>query len=533
MTKYFHYLLLLFSIGFLSCANIKPPTGGPEDTAPPKLLKSTPANNSVNFKGRTIVLEFDEFVDAQKLREDLIISPIKHAQYDVTTKKKSVIIRFTEDLHDSTTYSFSFGESIKDITKGNYVKDLHLAFSTGPTIDSLSIKGTVKDFISDKGLNDISIEMYDFFDTITIKNGKPTYFTRSNKNGSYTIRNIKEGTYTIYALQDLNDDYIYNPNKENIDYKYKVLINNKLTTINFGLTKPDSKPPEIIQDKQEFDYILLALNEGIEKYAIRKDSVTNFKILSEQLDPKTIKIFNNFNSKDTVILYVQLTDSSQNTAEDTVKILFPKYSDPKNKNRFKVKLDLPKPEILNHENILFRATKPIQDIDYKLINIKTDSIKITSSPKNIQLDSSLFKITISNLPPFKDSLVVQFQTGALTSYSGDTSEKYKIILRPKKEENYGILAGIIKCDAPNYLFQLIDDKSKIQDTKKNPTSFHYDYVEPGTYELKIIIDVNNNNRWDPIDLENNIPPEPIKYYKEKINLRANWEIIDLIFDAKQ
>ena len=76
------------------------------------------------------------------------------------------------------------------------------------------------------------------------------------------------------------------------------------------------------------------------------------------------------------------------------------------------------------------------------------------------------------------------------------------------------------------------ESGQLIDSKQNIKTFRYDYLTPQPYKLKLIIDKNNNGRWDPVDIENNIPPEPIYYYKDILHLRANWEILDIQFVIK-
>ena len=51
------YWLLTIAVGALlvACASIGSPEGGPRDYTPPQVLKSTPAEGTVNFKGRILV----------------------------------------------------------------------------------------------------------------------------------------------------------------------------------------------------------------------------------------------------------------------------------------------------------------------------------------------------------------------------------------------------------------------------------------------------------------------------------------------
>jgi len=54
-------LLLIGAIGHSGCANIVPPTGGPRDTIPPRLIFVTPGDTTKHFTGNKIVFNFDEF----------------------------------------------------------------------------------------------------------------------------------------------------------------------------------------------------------------------------------------------------------------------------------------------------------------------------------------------------------------------------------------------------------------------------------------------------------------------------------------
>jgi uncharacterized protein (DUF2141 family) len=524
------FFILLMAVLFSACANIQPPNGGPDDDTAAVLLKSVPKNNSTNYKGKTITLYFNENVDASKLRESMIISPLTESQYDVVTRKKIVTLRFKDDFKENTTYSFNFGESIKDVTKGNTTKNLNLAFSTGSFIDSLSVKGQAYNFVRGGGMKDVSIQLYKAEDTSNVKNSRPLYFTKTDASGGFTINNVKAGTYNIYAFQDQNKNYLYDNEKENIAYMYNVEVNKDVSKLKLGLTRSDTKAPEIVGQKPEYEYYIFTLNEGVENYNLRSDIKKPLSDISE--DRKTIHIFNTFNSKDSINIYYQLTDSSGNTTNDTTKIQFEEYRDKDKKNTFTLNIEPKSKQLLKNEEIGILFNKPVAKINYALIKIKKDTSIIDSAALNLEPDSTKLKIKISGLSTFKDSLSLVFQKGAFINIAGDSSPAYKTKLNYKKEENFGILGGKIICNEPNYIFQLINSKGKVIDSKPNATKFYYTWLEPDNYQLKVIIDVNNNGRWDATNIFKGIPPEPVKFYKEKINLRANWELLDIIFEVK-
>jgi uncharacterized protein (DUF2141 family) len=504
--------------------------GGAKDAAPPKLEKSTPENNSTNYKGKVVVLEFDEYVDGQKLNENIVISPLVESKYDIITKKKTVTVKFREPFKENTTYNINFGESIKDLTEGNFIKDLNIAFSTGPLIDSLSIQGQAYDFIKEKGVKDLSILVYKVGDTNTVRNSKPLYFSKTNIDGNFNIKNVKEGTYNIYALNDLNKNFNYDNEKEDIAYINNLVVNKSVTGLKLGITKADKKGASIVSDKQEHDYYLLTLSEGVEQYSLTTDHPP---LLSDyEQEGKVIRIFNTFHTKDSVSFYAQFTDSSGNISKDTIKLKFEEYKDKNKKNVFLFILSPKNLEIAKGDEIKLRFNKPVDKINYSQLVFKKDSIPFTVSEEQFHLDSTKMNISFINTNTFKDSLVLRFGEGAFMSYTGDSSMATKYKLKNKNEENYGLLSGTIICRYPHYIFQLLDSKGKVVDSKINPIKFFYKALEPGQYQLKVIIDANNNGRWDPLDLDNDIQPEKIAYYKDKINLRANWEIQDIKFQVK-
>jgi len=55
-------------------------------------------------------------------------------------------------------------------------------------------------------------------------------------------------------------------------------------------------------------------------------------------------------------------------------------------------------------------------------------------------------------------------------------------------------------------------------------TINIDSLQAGLYTLRIVSDLNDNLKWDAIDLERKVRAEPIYYYPEKIKIRPNWEL---------
>src|SRR5438128_1637365 len=72
------------------CANIVPPTGGPRDSLPPRLVSVRPQDSAKNFTGKRIVIDFDEYVQLDNIQENLLVSPVPKINPNVDSKLRTV-----------------------------------------------------------------------------------------------------------------------------------------------------------------------------------------------------------------------------------------------------------------------------------------------------------------------------------------------------------------------------------------------------------------------------------------------------------
>ncbi|MFW5773724.1 MAG: Ig-like domain-containing protein, partial [Tangfeifania sp.] len=126
-----------------SCANQGMPTGGPKDTIPPVLIHTEPDYKALNYEGGEVRLTFNEFIIPDAVSEKLVVSPPLEKRPTILTKLKTLIIRFNEELKDSTTYSLDFKNSVVDNNERNPLENLRFSFSTGDVYDSLRVAGKV------------------------------------------------------------------------------------------------------------------------------------------------------------------------------------------------------------------------------------------------------------------------------------------------------------------------------------------------------------------------------------------------------
>lgn len=212
----------IFSLLLASCAIIVPPTGGPKDTTPPKVVSYSPDNKSTHFSGHKIKITYDEYIQLKGLDKQLMVSPPLKRPPQTMVIGKTLEITFKDTLKDNSTYTFNFGNAIADNNEGNQIRNSQYVISTGDHIDSLSISGNVQDAFTHDAIKNGFVMLYsDLSDSAPYKQ-PPTYIGLTDDNGHYTIENVAAGEYRLIAVSNVQGDYLYHPYIEGIGFKTRL-----------------------------------------------------------------------------------------------------------------------------------------------------------------------------------------------------------------------------------------------------------------------------------------------------------------------
>jgi len=231
------------------------PGGGPKDTQPPQIIKSTPPNYSARFKGDRFEIDFDEFIELNNINQSLLISPPMDELPDFKAKGKTLLVKFNEELKENTTYTLFFGDAIVDITEKNAVTENTYIFSTGDRVDSMSMEGKVINAIDLQPAADVFVMLYKVTDKAVTLNDtgnrdidldsmpmlfKPFYLSKTNENGQYKFNGLADEKYLIFALRDLNSNHIFDQPTEEIAF-----LDSLVTPAYSG--PPQSKQPDSLE----------------------------------------------------------------------------------------------------------------------------------------------------------------------------------------------------------------------------------------------------------------------------------------------
>jgi uncharacterized protein (DUF2141 family) len=525
-------LILVFalSISLLlnSCANIAPPSGGNKDIKNPKVTRTFPINNSTKFRGKKVIYVFSEWIEENKLKEQIIITP-RLENYETVVNKNTLTIKFdTVGLKKNTTYYFNLREGVKDLTEGNKADSTTLVFSTGEYLDSIEIKGNISKALENTIEINNTVNLYEVTDTFDIAKSTAVYQTKTEINGNFTITNIKPGKYYLYAFKDENNNNKFEANKEYIAYnKNEIDLNNSLSYTYLNLVKEDHEKTKVkFIDKKKKSIIELEFNKEIKDLAI-KQLKGNSNLIMPYINGKKVKLYPNTINNDSTILEIESRDEMNNIGKDTVHLVF-NYTDtskctysttPSNSSELEpkqeIEIQLSRPYKTFKNNIRLQLGKT----EYK----NEELLKIAT----IKEDKLFGKILLTPKDEWNDTLKITIYPTSFEPINGYFIDTIKLKYIPKSLEKYGSIGGKVECNNDKLIIELTSKGGKMIKQIFTKKDFLFNYLTDGEYKIRVIEDTNENKKWDQGDYRTRTLLEPIHHYPDIIKLKSSWEILDV------
>ncbi|MEP1034060.1 Ig-like domain-containing domain [Ekhidna sp.] len=550
--KHFLYLIsfvLLVDLCFQNCANPGRPTGGPKDTIPPSLIYSNPTKGTTNYKGSTIELEFSELINADKLKQQLIITPSTDIKYKSIVKRNKLILKLEGILKDSTTYNFNFANGVTDITEKNPSVNLSIALSTGPYIDSMSVTGTVEELMNKEPAKGYVVALYPFTDTLNVFLDKPMYFTTADEAGSYEIKYIKTGKYKIISFEDDNGNFLLDPDIESHGFLSDTIqLDSAISLRPIRCLLQNIKPLTLINARPTGRYVEIKFNKQVDNYNIQPSLPSN--IIGEKKDIIRLYKSNHINYQDSITSTLHASDSLGNQILDTIKYVFLESN--RNASQFSYSFKRNTLDLVDNPKIKIGFNKPILSFDTSKISIKSDSllnfhplinynwnenntelnlqVNLSVSLADSLLETIIFKdssaIDSTNIRSItqKPTLSLFAEKGAFISVESDTSSEKSVSVKTPTKKSTGVLKVNLNTTIPSFRFQLLDKSGKVAYQKSNTTSFTLPSVKPGEYKIRVLIDNNNNGKWSYGNLLKNEEPEDVFLYEQSTSIRENWVV---------
>jgi len=524
--KYSLYIMAMVLIA--SCARRSSPTGGEKDSIPPVLIAANPKINSVNFNTDEIRLTFNEWVKLEDLDKQLIISPpLEKKKYEIKPLSgitKKIFINFIDSLQENTTYTINFGNSILDNNEGNKMNFFNYTFSTGPTLDSLVLKGNVEDAFDLETDEYLSLQLYKIDSTYNdsiIFNSQPTYLSNTLDSTTYRFKNLKEGSYILIALKDIGDDYIFNPLYDKIGYYDSIVSLPKDSIINLRLFKEETS---IVWDRPHF---INSEKIGFGYYGkLDLDKIS----LASKIPDSVEYLFTKEKYKDTINFW--LSRNSLDSLEfklkeiDTIKTLTVKFD--RSKDSLIDSLEMTKitePVIGLKEIFKLSSNLPIKEISDSLIFIRNiDSVLI---PFKSSINNNLDEITLDFEVKPQDDYSIYILPNAIVDLRGGTNDTLDYKTVSQSLEDYGnVYLNVIRDNESEYILQMLNSNNEIvrkYNSIINDGLYNFELIKPGKYIFRMIKDNNGNKKWDTGNYLKKIQPEEVYYSNFELDIRANWD----------
>ena len=220
------------------------PDGGWYDDDPPKVVRSTPDDQSVNVTSKKITIYFDEFIKLDDASSKVVISPPQMEMAEIKASGKKVVVELQDSLKENTTYSIDFSDAISDNNEGNPMGSYAFTFSTGEHIDTFQVSGYVLDASNLEPVKGIMVGLYDDHADSAFKTKPMLRVSRTDSRGHFVVKGVAPGTYRAYALQDMDNDFRFSQRSEMLAFDHATFS---------PTSKPDTRIDTIWRDSLHID----------------------------------------------------------------------------------------------------------------------------------------------------------------------------------------------------------------------------------------------------------------------------------------
>jgi len=558
--------LILGSLMFPSgCANTtSSPSGGPKDTIPPVIVKISPLPGTVNVPvhNASVRFTFNEYVKIKDANA-IYLSPPQEKKPKAVIHGKSVVITFEEDLLPNTTYTIDLTSAIVDNNEGNLYPGYTLAFSTGDQLDTMCVTGLVQDCNTLSPLKGATVLIYKDHADSAIFLHRPDAAARTDDWGFFSLRNIQDTLYRVYALKDVNNNNMYDPETESVafldslfrpvtvitdslyefkkfDMKDTLLCLARKTEMELNVFR-EMPSKQMIMNKKRVDlrsgYVTFNAPNAV-IHDMRIKGLPREKLLS-QFNPEhdSLELWVNDPRKmpDTLQLVIRYdkTDTTGKTkpTDETVRLVIEK--------ELKAELNKSSTRDRKHEDTIcvYKASADPTTVEqygfqlefkYPIVEDGWDSLRLRSvNPRQQEalVPFTLIKDT-ANLRVFRVMPVEKFQKGYdyilrvphrrfrdINGYLNDSS-LVKVTL--PDEEKFGSIKLELSGVKSKYIIDLLNEKrDKVIRSfiveEDGPVVFPY--LKEGSYCIRITSDRNRNNLVDTGNLLEHRQPEKVQFFK--------------------
>lgn len=188
----------------------------------------------------------------------------------------------------------------------------------------------------------------------------------------------------------------------------------------------------------------------------------------------------------------------------------------------------PSGEMDPDQNISIVSQVPLAEVDVSQIHLysKSDTAEVWyREPFEMHRQNvRTYLIKAEWRPEVEYSL--EADSAAFTTIYGQEAKALKQGLKVRSNDSFAtLLITLTGLPDKPVIGQLMDGSDKVvKQVKALNNQLEFFYLKEGKYYLRIIIDENNNNRWDTGNYDEDLQPEQVYYYPEEIECKAKWDV---------
>ena len=180
------------------------------------------------------------------------------------------------------------------------------------------------------------------------------------------------------------------------------------------------------------------------------------------------------------------------------------------------------------QNVIFSFPTPLAKVDTAAIHLyaKHDTLWYRAPMEFLPLENRKYELRGEWRPDIEYSLEVD--SAAFKDIYGLASKPIKQGFKVNSLDTYGtLLVNITSLHDLPLIVQLLDAQDKVvKETKTVNGVAEFYYLKPQKYYMRLIVDRNNNGKWDTGNYASDQQAEEVYYYPEAIECKAKWDLTE-------
>lgn len=546
-----------------SCANTtQAPSGGKRDTIPPVIvgIKPLPGATGVPTHNARISFTFNEYVTVKEPKNIYLSPPLERApRYRL--HGKTLTVWFESDLQENTTYTLDLTGAIADNNEGNMYPGYTMTFSTGESLDSMAVTGTVLDCNTLQPVKGATVLLYRDLADSAVYSHRPDAAVKTDDWGFFALRNVADTEFRLYAIMDEAGNNIYDSDNDKLAFidtvlRPKLVVSDTLPELlkydmkdtlrcqarraehELYLFRDQTSKQMILNKERTGDrtaYItFMAPDARIDSLWIRgiprQNLILQFNDQRDSLEiwindrrrmPDTLHVFVDYLKTDTLGTLSPFTEHLRlpNTGgragarnsrrnikhEDTLCVLSAKAeSELVEQNGFELEFAQP---LINHgfDSLTLRSVNPRQQEARMKYKVERDTV-------------NLRKYRVHPEEPLQEGYeyFLKIPHRKFRDVNGFWNDSTEVRVALPKDDKLSTLHLDLSGVSNKYIVDLLGEKrDKVLRSfvVESDQVLTFPYLKAGKYSIRLIEDVNRNGRVDTGNYSERRQPEKVKFYK--------------------